>query len=158
MLSTALLLTTSIAIAQPEEPTAADYLKFMSYQVGKWNIEYEDGSTGECVIEMSPTNACIVGCVKKDGKPGSHLMAAYNPESKMWEATMVGAEGWRAEISMEVDKATLTAPRRNVKIMRTLRVVSPDGIVDENEQLLTIVDDDTWQIGSGDDVIKLRRK
>ena len=120
--------------AQGEEPTASDYVKFFSYQVGEWESTAPNGQKGTLTITMSPTKNCLLGYATQNDKPSHQVVAAYDPEAKGWKRTLIGAEGWIATIVVQADKATVTGERKGAEFKGKLRFVSPDGVVQEAQE------------------------
>ena len=83
---------------------------------------------------MSPTKNCLLGYATMNGVPSHQVVAAYDPEAKGWKRTLIGAEGRIVTIVVQADKATVTGEPKGAEFKGKLRVVSPDGAVQEVQE------------------------
>jgi hypothetical protein len=142
-----------------DEPTADDYLKFVSFLEGDWESTRSDGETSSLTIQTLPTKNCSLGNAVVNGESAFQVISYYDPEQKGWKRILLGASGWVGTILVKADKATLTGPRKDVTLKGEMKIVSPDGTVRENTATLTVVNDDEWKSGFGENmVVTFKRK
>ncbi len=145
--------------AKAEEPTADDYLKCVSFLEGEWESTGSDGQTSSLTIKTLPTKNCTLGNAVMNGEPAFQVISYYDPEQKGWKRILIGARGWVGTILVKADKATLTGPRKGVTLKGEVKFTSPDGTVRESVATLTVVSDDEWKSGFGEDmVVTFKRK
>jgi hypothetical protein len=139
--------------AKAEEPTADDYLKCVSFLEGEWESTGSDGQTSSLTIKTLPTKNCTLGNAVMNGEPAFQVISYYDPEQKGWKRILIGARGWVGTILVKADKATLTGPRKGVTLKGEVKFTSPDGTVRESVATLTVVSDDEWKSGFGEDMV-----
>jgi len=145
--------------AEAEEPTADDYVKFFSFSEGEWESTRAGGETSSLTIKTLPTKNCMLGETVVNGEPSFQVISYYDPEVKGWKRILIGAQGWVGTIVVKADKAALTGERKNVTLKGEMRTVLPDGSVLEANATLTVVNDDEWKSGFGENmVITFKRK
>jgi len=145
--------------AKAEEPTADDYVKFFSFLEGEWESTRPDGEKSSQTIRTLPTKNCMLGDAVVNGEPSFHVISYYDPEAKGWKRILIGARGWVGTILVKADKAALTGERKDVTLKGEMRTVLPDGSVREATTNLTVVSDDEWKSGFGEEmVITFKRK
>ena len=90
-----LLLSLTALIVSAEEPTAADYIEFLSPYVGSWTMKVEsDGKVtgGTWTARLSPTKACFLTHGEGAGLPSFQSIDGYDPATKAWTASGTARE------------------------------------------------------------------
>ena len=84
-------------------------------------------------------------------------MNAYDPETKTWKRSLIGAEGWTCTILTKGDKADLTRDRLDVVLEGESTFVAPDGTVEKSAETVTVVNEDKWISRLGETVVTFNR-
>jgi hypothetical protein len=91
-----LLLSLTALAVSAEEPTAADYIEYMTPFVGSWTTKIEIGGKvveGSWSARLSPTKACYVTHAEGGERPSFQSIDGYDPVTKTWTVFAFTSDG-----------------------------------------------------------------